>query len=49
VRHRRLVAALVLLGLALYVFPLALDHPLIDPDEDFTRRSLRQWSKAATM
>jgi 4-amino-4-deoxy-L-arabinose transferase-like glycosyltransferase len=33
VTHRRLVAALVLLGLALYVFPLVLDHPLIDPDE----------------
>ena len=33
VTHRRLFAALVLLGMALYVFPLVLDHPLIDPDE----------------
>jgi 4-amino-4-deoxy-L-arabinose transferase-like glycosyltransferase len=33
VTHRRLFAALVLLGLALYLFPLILDHPLIDPDE----------------
>jgi 4-amino-4-deoxy-L-arabinose transferase-like glycosyltransferase len=33
VTHRRLVAALIVLGAALYVFPLVLDHPLIDPDE----------------
>ena len=31
--HRRLLAALGLLGTTLYVFPLVLHHPLIDPDE----------------
>jgi hypothetical protein len=31
--HRRLLAALVLLGVTLFLFPLALGHPLLDPDE----------------
>jgi len=31
--RRRLLAALALLGVALFVFPLRLHHPLIDPDE----------------
>ena len=31
--HRRLLAALLLLGVVLFLFPLMLKHPLIDPDE----------------
>jgi 4-amino-4-deoxy-L-arabinose transferase len=31
--HRRLLAALVLLGVTLFLFPLVLGHPLLDPDE----------------
>ena len=31
--RRALVASLFLLGVALFIFPLTLDHPLIDPDE----------------
>jgi 4-amino-4-deoxy-L-arabinose transferase-like glycosyltransferase len=31
--HRRLFAALVLLGVSLFLFPLTVKHPLIDPDE----------------
>ena len=33
VTGRALFASLFLLGVALFIFPLTLHHPLIDPDE----------------